>query len=317
MPQYSGTYATPRVDIGGAFEEYQNSQLTLIGLRAMPLLSVDRESGTFSAITREALLRRSSVKRAADGGYNRDTFEAEDVTYSTEEKGLECKSDDSLQRKYANDFDVGRLSAQFVMDKILREQEIAVATALFNATTWSGSDYYTDNSAAPWSTTTTDVVSQINAARVKVFTLTGMDPRTLIISYKNALYLTNNDDLVGRATYTGAMGNELGAKLAAWLDLDTVLIGNGVYNSADEGRTLSMTNIWSDTYAMLALTAPEGAIGRTPCVGRCPLWTADSPVNVMVEQYRDERVRSDVYRVRQYTGVKVIDKSFAHLMKIA
>jgi hypothetical protein len=35
-----------------------------------------------------------------------------------------------------------------------------------------------------------------------------------------------------------------------------------------------------------------------PCVGRTFLWTADSPSNAVVEEYREEQTRSDVYRVR-------------------
>ncbi len=318
MPQYSGTYATPRVDIGGAFEEYSSAQVQFIGLRAMPLLPVDKESGNFSAITREACLRDHDVNRAADGGYNRDSFDAEDVAYSTSEKGVEVKADDTLVRKYQNDFDVGRLSAQKAMDWLLSKQERAIATTLFDTAVWTGAAYYTDVSATPWATSTTDVVALINAAKIAVMALTGMEPRTLICSKQVAFYLSNNDDLIGRVAPQGnALGAAITARIAEWLDLDQVLAGSLAYNSADEGRTISMSQAWSNTYAMLALTAPEGSPGSAPCVGRCPIWTADSPTNVIVEQYRDESVRSDIYRVRQYTGIKVIDKSFAHLLKIA
>ncbi len=316
MPQY-GTYAVPRVDIGGAFEEWVSSQTTYIATRVLPVLEVDRESGTFSAITREALMRRHDVKRAADGSYNRDTFDAEDVAYSTTEKGVECKSDDTLVKKYQNDFDTGRLSAQCGIDWILREQEVVTALAVFNTTTWAS--YYTDYSVlSPWTTTTTDVVLQINAAKLAVFNRTGIEPRTLIINFTNALRLLNIDDFQTRASYAGLWSQAaLANQISAYLDVDEVIIGKGAYNAASEGGTISVSSNWSNLYAMLAVVAPVGSAGRTPCIGRTCVWSADSPATVQVEQYRDETVRSDVFRVRQYCDLKIIAPEFGQLLKVA
>jgi hypothetical protein len=43
-----------------------------------------------------------------------------------------------------------------------------------------------------------------------------------------------------------------------------------------------------------------------PCVGRTFLWTADSPTNPIVEQYRAESNRSDVFRVRHHVSEELI-----------
>ena len=39
---------------------------------------------------------------------------------------------------------------------------------------------------------------------------------------------------------------------------------------------------------------------REPVLGRTFLWTADSPQNLVVEQYREEQTRSEIYRVRHH-----------------
>jgi hypothetical protein len=44
---------------------------------------------------------------------------------------------------------------------------------------------------------------------------------------------------------------------------------------------------------------------------------SDSPENAVVEQYRAEEIRSDIFRVRQHVDEMVIDPYFAHLLKIA
>ena len=67
---------------------------------------------------------------------------------------------------------------------------------------------------------------------------------------------------------------------------------------------------------MVAVVAEDGKNLALPSVGRTFLWESDSPDNATVESYRDEKHRSDVFRVRQNVEEKVIDKYFAHLMKV-
>ena len=52
---------------------------------------------------------------------------------------------------------------------------------------------------------------------------------------------------------------------------------------------------------LLTRSIPDRKSGRDlrePCLGRTFLWTADSPQNIVTEQYREEQSRSTIYRVR-------------------
>jgi hypothetical protein len=57
--------------------------------------------------------------------------------------------------------------------------------------------------------------------------------------------------------------------------------------------------VWSNEYAALVKIS-AGIDIVTPGIGRTFLWTADSPQNPIVEQYREETKRSDVFRVRHH-----------------
>jgi len=317
MPRYA-TYATPRLDLGEAMYEYLATQDMYIGIKAAVVSPIDRAAGTFSKLTRESFLRRRDVKRAAGGGYNRDTADYEDQSYACYEYGLEGMVDDSDRKRYQNDFNADMDTTQTVLHALLREQEIRWATALFNTSTWTGATLYTDHSGSnPWTTTSTDVVAQINAAKEKVLALTAIEPRTLILNRYVLDLLANNDDMVARVMYTARAGHSaVASALADLLDLDQILVGRATYNSADEGSTFSSSKVWADNYAMLAVTAPDGVNLKMPCVARTMLWTEDSGSNVVVEQYREESRRSDAFRVRQNVDELVIDASYAHLLKV-
>jgi len=288
-----------------------------VGTVVLPIFGTRKKAAAFSAITRESILRRRNVKRAAKSNYNRDSYEGDDIEYKCQEFGHEQPLDDSERELYASDFDAEMVAVNVAEGVLLREQEIRIAAALFNTTTWTGADLYTDNSADPWDSADADIIGQVKAMKEKVRQGVGMDPDSLLISkvqFDNAT--TINTDILDRLKYTQtATKRALEENLAAILGVERVVVGNGVYNSAKEGQDMSAADIWSDDYAMVAVTAKTPNLAE-PCVGRTMLWTADSPQNVTVEEYREPQSRSSIYRVRQQTDEKVFDPYFAHLAKI-
>lgn len=315
MPQYSGTHATPRMDLGVAMNEYDFAGINYIGPQVLPIFPTPKKAGTFSVITRESMLRGGNLERAAGSGYNIDDFQGEDLSYACKEYGTTQLIDDSQRAMYASDFDCDLVAAQVARNKLMRAEEIRCAAAIFNTTTWTGATLYT-NTGTVWTTGTTDVCADVNNAKEKVRVLTGMLPNTLIMNSVTFNALLNNDDLMGRIQYTQRATQDVLAQfMAAWLGVERILVGNAVRNSADEGLTFTSANVWSSLYAMVAVLPRTQSLAE-PCVGRTMLWTDDSPSIVTVEQYRIEERRSDGIRMRQHVQEKVFDASFAHLMEI-
>ena len=94
--------------------------------------------------------------------------------------------------------------------------------------------------------------------------------------------------------------------LSLYFSLDKVLVGNAIYDSTKKKKGFSITDIWDDEYALLIRgTTTGGRDLREPTIGRTFLWTADSPANIVTEQYEEPQTRSDIYRVRQY-----VDEAF-------
>jgi len=85
--EYSGTRATPRMDLGVAVMEYVEQENEFIGTQILPIFRTQKQKSVFPAITRESITRDADTKRATRGNYNRDGFSAKDKSYSCQEHG--------------------------------------------------------------------------------------------------------------------------------------------------------------------------------------------------------------------------------------
>lgn len=318
MATYSGTYATPRLDLGVALMEYNLGSANYIATQALPVFNTPIKAGSFTAMNRENILRTPSIYRAAGGNYNRDEIQGEDYTFSCQEYGREELVDDGQRRMYASDFDAELIAAQVGQGVLMRAQELRAAALLFNTTTFplSGTTGYDYSSSAPWTTTSSDVMSQINVAKGYIRGNVGMEANTIIMNATNLDRLLNNDDMLGRFAYSQtAYMSALVANVGALLGLN-VLIGNAYYNTANLGIAYSGSAIWSNLYVMVAVV-PQSASLAEPGLGRTFVWTADSPSNTVVETYRDETRRADVVRVRHHVQEKILDSGCGVLLKVA
>lgn len=316
MPDYQGTRAIPRLELGEAALEFIQAQDEFIGTKVLPIFPTKKKASIFPAITRESITRDADTKRAPRGNYNRDSFQAKDRQYNCEEHGLEGPLDDSEREMYASDFDAELTTVQIVTRRVLQAQEKRIASAVFDTTTFSGSDLFTDYSAEPWDNASSDVIAQVREVREKVRKNCGMDPGTLVMSKANIDRLLANSGIKGAIQYVARLTEaEILNALADILGVKKIVVGKGIYNSAKEGKAFKGADIWSDDYAMVAVIG-EGQRLSDPSMGRTFLWTADSPENATVEQYRDDAARSDIFRVRQHVDEIIIDPYFAHLMKV-
>jgi len=317
MAIQTSSYANPRADLGQAFQDFDGRDEGFIGMQVLPIAETARKAATFSRTTREGKLKQEETKRAAKGNYNRVDSDTEDHPYSCAEHGLEgCLGDDE-RAFFVNDFDAEVDTIVGVRRKLLMAQEKRVADKVFNATTWTGADLFTDNSGSPWSTISTDVIGQIIDAVEKARQLTGLNPNTLIVSAAQVPNLLKNTGI--RAQFPGAEVITLQMirnAVASIVGVPNMLVGGGINDTAAEGQSFASGDIWSNTYAMVATIAAEGSSIRSPGIGRTMLWTEDSPENMTAESYREEQSRSWVYRTRHNVDENIIHPDYAHLLQI-
>jgi hypothetical protein len=313
----SGSRSTPRLDLGAAVMEYIDQQKTFIGIQVAPIFKSPIKKGVFNAITRECLTKDVDTKRAMRSNYNREGIVTEEKSFDCEEHGLEGAIDDGERKLYASDFDAELVTVQQISGLLLLAQEKRHAAALLNTSTFTGSALYTDYSSAPWDTVGSDVIAQIKAGREKIRQNCGIDSVSLICSKTNIDRLLLNTAIkaaiAGVKVVTEA---EILAQLAAILGVESIYTGKAIRNTANKNKTFVGADVWSDDYALLGVVAKNAGSLTEPALARTILWTEDSPENTIVEEYREENIKSDVFRVRHSVDELVIDPYFGHLLKV-
>jgi hypothetical protein len=321
MPTPSSALSTLRPEIAGSLVEFDLAmdRNGFVWNRVLPVFEVAKSSGTFGRIPIEQLLQNRETKRAPGAGYARSNFTFTTDNFATEEHGAEEPVDDREAELYSDFFDAEVVAAQRAMDVVLRNAEKRVASAIFNTTTWNGAALTTGISTE-WSTVASAApITDVNAARNKVWDGSGVWPNALIITKKVFFNLRNCTQVKDAIAASGAGFatrqtdiNE--AMLASVFDLDYVIVAGSGKNTANEGQAISIAPIWDDEYAMVCRVATSNDI-REPCIGRVFHWGQDgSSVMGTVESYRDETVRSNIIRCRHDVDEKVLYPELGHLL---
>lgn len=299
--------AVQRPDLGVLVEEYMEEESALmgfIGLQVMPYAPVALQSATYPVLPKEVMLNIYETKRAMRGKYPRSDFEWEEGFYATSENGWEEAVDDRERKLYASKFDAEALAARRAVTIINRGQEKRIADMVFNSTNFSANTITHE-----WDDTTNAVpLDDVSTGKSSIRDACGMLPNVLIVAYSTYQNLKRSAQIIDLIKYTfpGQDINKMSlSQLAQILDVPQILVGGAVYNGAKKGKAASMTDLWSNEYAMLTRISNSPNITE-PCIGRTFLWTEESGGGHVVESYRDEEIRGDVIRVRHDTSEALI-----------
>lgn len=306
MPQPSGVTAISRPELAQLVMEFRETAVTgAIGTSVMPYFGVAKDSSEFPVIPKEMLLKIPGTLRAMRQAYPRSDWEFEMGFYSTKENGWEEAIDDRERKLYRSLFDAEVISTQRATKIIDLSQEQRVAARVFNATNFTANSLSNEWDDAVNATPIDDVNTGANAIRMAC----GMLPNTLIISYSTFGNLKNCDQITERLKYTfpGIDLNRMTSQQLAYIfNLEQVLIGGAVYDSADKGQDATIADLWSSEYAMLTRVSTGNDL-TDPCIGRTFYWTEENAGEMpVVESYREEGKRGDVIRVRHDTDERLI-----------
>lgn len=318
---YSGSYASPRVELGEAFKEYMFNTDDFIGTRVLSLLPSSRKKGSFSSLKREKLLQvvsENKLKRGPKSAYARAGWEGADKEFDCKEYGIEVPSDHVEEAFYANDFDAALAASEIAWSILMLGHEQRVRDLVFNTTTFTTVNGLRTDVSAAWSAAATDIIADIQDAKEVVRQRTGMNPNALVVGAGVVPYFLKNAGIKSAMPDTQEKNVEaIKRALAAIFGLEHILVGGTVKNTAKEGQAASITDVWDTAFASVATIAPSGGSVITPCLGRTVLWTEDSPDAVMTEEYEEPQTRSTIYRTRHHTDELLLDASFAQLLDIA
>lgn len=309
MASPSSSLATLRPDLADSVQEFDLGMNlnNFIAQRVFPVFNVAKKSGSYGVIPIEQLLQERDTLRAPGAKYSRGSFTFEPASYACLEHGAEEPIDDEEAEMYVEYFDMEAVSAARAQSAVMVNYEKRVAAATFNTATFSPTtithEWDDETNAVP--------IKDVHDAQIRMLEDVGIWANALVINQKVFKNLRRTDEIIAAITSSGAgdPGKQRDIsvqQIAQAFDLDFVIVGGGIRNSAIQGQDASPEQIWSDEYAWIGKVAVTGDI-REPCVGRTFHYAGTgSQMGGVFEVYRDETIRGDVVRNRQDTDEKLI-----------
>lgn len=314
--------AVSRPEISALLEQGMASDAYHIGTKVFPVKPVESRAGRYPVIelAGAGIMKREQTRRSSSGAYNETSQEHTWDTYDCEDRGLEQRVDDTKAAEMKTFFDIEKSTAKNVQRKNLLDFEIDAHAALFNA-----GNFGTQNAAVNYTEANIATIDFARDINELIDTVTGRGEKVNSVVLSSTIWNRIRRTELLRQYIHGKIGGEALKGLitlkmlseALSLDIEASLtfhIARAKYDTARKGATAAnLAPIWGSNYIWLGNVAGgdfhEGGAGRTL------VWEADVPDGLFAtENYRDEKRRSDMLRVRTNAVLKVVNKNAGQLL---
>jgi hypothetical protein len=186
----------------------------------------------------------------------------------------------------------------------LQNYEARVAAKIFDAGTFTPTAVSTE-----WSTVATSTpITDVKAARERLWSATGLDANALVMNWHVFENLRLNTQILEKVQYVARVlpGDINVDHLRAAFNLPMIIVAGGAKNTDDTGNALDITDFWSSEYVAL-LRVQTGNGPYDVGVGHTFHYTGDgSQMGSLFETYYSVERRSNVVRARMDTQEKII-----------
>lgn len=288
---------------------YVNGQM--IGTQLMPRLDVPARTGYFFTYDKNKFRiedsRRTGISRAnrVDHGLVKTAFGP--LAEQALEEGIEYE----VIKTYPTSHDARVDATENVTEHLDLNLEKEIADLLTNATATNISQTVTLSGNDQWSDyANSDPFTDIELGISTIKSGAMITPNVFAIGYEVWAKLRHHPDLLGRLSVASirVLTPQL---LADLIGVEKVLIGDALYNTADEGQTASMSYVWGK-HALLAYVRPQPKI-KSISLGYT-LQVADARY---VDRWDEPWNKAEFVRANDYYESKLVAAEAGYLIKSA
>jgi hypothetical protein len=274
--------------------------------QVFPVVSVGKQSDLFVTYPKDHWFRQSTTLRAPGtrgrrGGYTvgSGTYLCQNYDFGTQVWDETVANEDTPLSAMTTGVEYVR--TQLALDKEVRVQAVVDAGVGASATLTGASAWSDFDNSEP--------LTDIRTARQTIRSSTGLRPNTAIIGQKAWDVIRDHPDFVRRAFPGAGLGGTLTQDLFASviLNVDRVLIGETIKNTAEEGATATFTDVWS-TNLYLAYVAPSPGL-MAPSFGYAFQWNmhgSSNPPAFSIRRKYEEEERCTTLWTDYYSDEKVV-----------
>jgi hypothetical protein len=278
---------------------YKNNML--IADQVLPRLEPKLASSKFSwwKFDFSQFITVTDTKVGRKGAPNTVEFQAVEQNDKTLDYGLRDEIPIDDIKNAPDGYDPKAFAAQKLIDLVLLDREVRVASKVFNAALYAASNKATLAGTDKWSNAASQPIKQISQAADSMV----MRPNNMVIGRVEWTALRTNPSVLQALTISGAdkgMANK--RAVADLLELDDIIIGEGWINSAKKGQAAVRSRAWGGN-ALLFHKAPlASSIDATPTFG----WTAQFGDRVAGDQPDKDIGLRGGYEVRSGESVQEV-----------
>lgn len=276
-----------------------------------PVVNVQKQSDLYAIFSRADRLRRQDTVRAPGAEAKIIHEDVSSATYYCNNYALK-RSLVLEDRVNADPIYMSQLidnRAQFILDHLLLDWEIRVATQVTNTSNVGSSSAV----SSAWDGAG-DPLGDLNTAIDNVHYSNGVKPNRVTFgieawnsfrrdtTVRNLIFGTNNG---------GGYPNT--SQVAQLLDVDQVSVGGAFRNTGGEGLDESLSSIWGDN--VLVSYAPTSPTIERPSFGYSIRWAAPGLPNMQVERHPyDSRKKCEEIEVGYYQDERLTGSSYGFLI---
>ena len=271
-----------------------------------PMVPVEHISDKYFIYTKADWLRNEVGVRAPGTKANRGDYGLTVGSYFVTEKAIAKGVPDEITQNADNPLKPLEDATKWATTQLYQKMEIDVAATAFGAG-WSASA----TPATLWSNDTSDPLGDFATAYNGVLGTIGVAPNKAAVGYGAWRFLKNHPDIVERIKYGAGPTSPaiVAAKaVAALIELDDLLIGTSIQDSAAEGATSSISYIWGN-HALVAYVAGGPSL-MEPSAGYVFTYAQRQ-----VTRFREDQNRQDVVEARWSYAANAVAADAGYFLK--
>ena len=219
----------------------------------MPIIDVENQSDLYPIFGDESFKpldgHRAYGAAAVEIGWTYST-----TPYACEQYSARIFNARKTRANADNFLRISQRDAQLIQDRLSVGKEARVAGLCTDAAVITQNE--TLAGATQWSHASGDPVADVMAAKETIFASCGNYPNVMVLPRLVRAQLRLNVLLRAALSITRDTYSVTDADLLNAFELDRILVPRSLYNTADEGQTVALTDIWGD-YALLAYVNPN------------------------------------------------------------
>lgn len=274
--------------------KYKN--LAFVGERILPVVPVVKESDKYYVFAKEELIIERA-QRAAGAEAKEITWDVTSETYTAEEYALKHLVPDRIVANADVAVRPKITATQKVTKKLQLAEERRIALLVQNT-----ANLASGHNATPtikWDGTSPIIENDVDTAKNQVRTTAGVEPTSIVIPYKVSQAVKRDSTVRNLIRYTVPAYELLrNGDLPPVLWNLEVIIAGAIYNSANEGQSESLTDVWVDNVLVFYKEANPSldalTLGYVFRVGAFSVttWREDARKGDMIEvsQIQDEKI---------------------------